>query len=281
VGSGSDAGGLPSWFVDEIVDNVPRIAVLGLGEAGSAIAADLIAAGASVSGWDPVTDPGLDGLDFAAAPREAVVGAGVVLSVNRASAALGLAAEVAPAMSHAAVFADLNTAAPHLKAELAGVVEGAGGRFADVALLAPVPGRGLATPALASGSGAAALVDALAPLGASLAALGERAGEAAERKLLRSVFVKGMAIAALESLEAARAAGCEEWLRGQLVATVEGADEALLERWLTGSRDHAPRRAEEMAAAAAMLAALGTPAPMSEAAEQWFEKLSGEVADAR
>lgn len=267
--------------MDEIVDNPPRIAVLGLGEAGTAIAADLIAAGAEVSGWDPVAAPDLDGLRLAAGSADAVSGAAVALSVNRAAVALGLAAEVAPAMVPGAVFADLNTAAPDLKAKLAETVEAAGGRFADVALLAPVPGRGLATPALASGSGAEALVATLAPLGGTLEALGPRPGEAAERKLLRSVFAKGMAIAALESLEAARAAGCEEWLREQLVVTLEGADSALLDRWLTGSPAHAPRRAEEMAAAAVMLDALGTPAPISRAAQEWFDRLAEEPTDVR
>jgi 3-hydroxyisobutyrate dehydrogenase-like beta-hydroxyacid dehydrogenase len=274
-------GSIRSRFVDEIVDNPPRIAVLGLGEAGAAITADLLAAGAAVSGWDPVAEPDLDGLQPAAGATEAVAGAAVALSVNRAAVALELAVEVAPAMSSGAVFADLNTAAPDLKAKLAAPVEAGGARFADVALLAPVPGRGLATPALVSGSGAEALVAVLAPLGASLEALGPRPGEAAERKLLRSVFVKGMAIAALESLEAARAAGCEEWLLGQLVATLEGADAALLDRWLGGSRAHASRRAEEMEAAAAMLEGLGTSAPISRAAREWFEQLAKEASDAR
>ena len=34
-----------------------RVAVLGLGEAGGRIAADLVAAGADVRGWDPVARP--------------------------------------------------------------------------------------------------------------------------------------------------------------------------------------------------------------------------------
>jgi 3-hydroxyisobutyrate dehydrogenase-like beta-hydroxyacid dehydrogenase len=267
--------------VDEIVDNLPRIAVLGLGEAGSAIAADLIAASAAVSGWDPAGEPDLDGLSFATGNVEAVAGATVVLSVNWASVAVEVAAEVAPALAAGAVFADLNTAAPVLKVEVAERVESAGARFADVALLSPVPGRGLATPAFAAGSGADALVAALAPLGASLEVLGPRAGEAAERKLLRSVFVKGMATAALESIEAARAAGCEEWLRGHLSTTIEDADAGLLERLVAGSRAHAPRRAEEMAAAAEMLHALGTPARIAPAAAEWYQQLAEEASDAR
>jgi 3-hydroxyisobutyrate dehydrogenase-like beta-hydroxyacid dehydrogenase len=266
--------------VDEIVDNPPRIAVLGLGEAGTAIAADLLAAGAAVSGWDPAGEPGLDGLRFAAGNADAVADASVVLSVNWASVAVEVGAEVAAALAPEAVFADLNTAAPERKREVAAAVEGAGARFVDVALLSPVPGRGLATPAFASGSGAEALVAALTPLGAALEVLGPDAGEAAERKLLRSVFVKGMAIAALESIEAARAAGREEWLREHLAATIEGADAAFLERLVAGSRPHAKRRGEEMAAAAEMLGSLGTPSPISRAAGEWYEQLAKEGPDA-
>ena len=267
--------------VDEIVDNPLRVAVLGLGEAGTAIAADLLAAGAQVSGWDPAGEPGLDGLRFAADNVAAVADAGVVLSVNWASVAVEVGAEVADALAPEAVFADLNTAAPERKRQVAAEVERAGARFVDVALLSPVPGRGLATPAFGSGSGAEALVAALAPLGAEVEVLGPAAGEAAERKLLRSVFVKGMAIAALESIEAARAAGREEWLREHLAATIESADAAFLERLVAGSRPHARRRGEEMAAAAEMLASLGTPSPISRAAGEWYEQLAEEGADAR
>jgi 3-hydroxyisobutyrate dehydrogenase-like beta-hydroxyacid dehydrogenase len=267
--------------VDEIVDNPLRVALLGLGEAGSAIAADLIAAGAAVSGRDPAGAPALDGLVFAERAVEAVDGAVVVLSVNWASAALQAAEEAAPALGPETVFADLNTAPPELKARVAEIVEPTGARFVDVALLSPVPGKGLATPAMASGSGAEALAAALGPLGADLEVLGPRPGEAAERKLLRSVFVKGMTVAAIESIEAARAAGCEEWLREHLAATVANADAAMLDRLVSGSRPHARRRTEEMGAAAAMLDALGTPAPVSRAAEEWYRQLAKEGSNAR
>jgi 3-hydroxyisobutyrate dehydrogenase-like beta-hydroxyacid dehydrogenase len=133
---------------------------------------------------------------------------------------------------------------------------------------------------MVSGPGAEALVAALTPLGASMEAIGPRPGDAAERKLLRSVFVKGMAIAALESLEAARAAGQEEWLRAHLLETIEGADGAMLERLVGSSRAHAKRRAEEMSAAAEMLQELETPAPISRAAAAWYDELK-ETSDAR
>jgi 3-hydroxyisobutyrate dehydrogenase-like beta-hydroxyacid dehydrogenase len=67
---------------------VGRVAVLGLGEAGGRLAADLAAAGVEVRGYDP--DPGRDVPSISRAPDPAAAGAGcdVVLSVNTAKAAL-------------------------------------------------------------------------------------------------------------------------------------------------------------------------------------------------
>jgi 3-hydroxyisobutyrate dehydrogenase-like beta-hydroxyacid dehydrogenase len=257
-----------------IVNNPPSVALLGLGEAGSAIAADLVAAGCDVSGWDPVPKPVHRAVRLASGAHDAVAGAEVVLSVNLASVAVEVAAEVAPALAAGALYADLNTATPVIKRDAAEPVHASGNRFVDVALMAPVPGRGLSTPALASGSGASDFIARLTPLGLSAQALGELPGEAAERKLLRSVFAKGLAVAALEALTAARAAGLEEWLHEHLLETLENADGELLDRLLEGSVTHSVRRTEEMNAAASMLAELGTPARVSEAAAGWFEQLT-------
>ena len=98
-------------------------AMIGLGEAGSAIAADLVAAGASVRGWDPAA-PVPEGVEAARRRRaEAVAGSGrLVLSANSAAAALEAARSASGALREGQVFADLNTAAPALKRELAEAV---------------------------------------------------------------------------------------------------------------------------------------------------------------
>ena len=72
-----------------------QVAVLGLGEAGGRIASDLVAAGCEVRGFDPARRP--DGIANAGSAESAVAGAEVVLSVNAAAVALGLAREVAGA----------------------------------------------------------------------------------------------------------------------------------------------------------------------------------------
>lgn len=241
------------------------VAVLGLGEAGARIATDLIAAGCVVQGWDPVRQPA--GIDNASSALDAVRGADVVLSVNAAAVALDVATGVAEELGGDTLYADLNTASPQLKRELA---EALPVRFADVALTGVVPASGLATPALASGEGAESFAELFRPLGMPVEVVGPRPGDAAGLKLLRSVFMKGMAAAALESLEAAKAAGVEDRAHADIAAVI---GEPLLERLLAGSHAHAARRVDEMHAAAAYLEELGIDPRVSSAAAAWLERL--------
>jgi 3-hydroxyisobutyrate dehydrogenase-like beta-hydroxyacid dehydrogenase len=249
------------------------IAVLGLGEAGSAIAADLVAAGAVVRGFDPAGPGAPTGVevtdDAVAAARET----DVVLSVNAASAAVAVADSALGALRAGQVYADLNSAGARLKREVAQVVAPTGAAFADVALMAPVPGNGLRTPALVSGPGAGAFAERIGGLGMPVEVLGDEPGQAAARKLLRSVFMKGLAAAAIESLRAARAAGCEPWLHDEITAVLTGADAALLDRLLTGSVRHAARRVGEMRDARELLAELGVEPRVAAAAEGWLAAL--------
>jgi len=181
----------------------------------------------------------------------AVAGADVVLSVNAAAVAVEVVREALPALAADALYADLNTAAPALKRELAIL---AGNRFADVALLGPVPAKGIATPALASGPGAQEFAAALAPLGMPVTVVSDQAGDAAAMKLVRSVFMKGLAASAVESVAAAEAAGHGDWLKDEIAAVI---GRPLLDRLLEGSRAHAARRVDEMEAAAELLVELG------------------------
>ncbi|TDC96988.1 NAD(P)-dependent oxidoreductase [Actinomadura sp. 7K507] len=252
---------------------MPTIAVLGLGEAGGAIGNDLVAAGAVVRGYDPAV-PAPDGMVAAGSEAEAAAGAGLVLSVNSSHDALAALKAGVGAAGDGAVWADLNTASPGLKRELDAVAKAGGVRFADVAIMAPVPGRGLRTPMLACGDGAADVRRVLAPLGASVEVMDAEAGAAAGRKLLRSVFFKGLAGSVVEALEAARAAGCEDWLRQNIVDELTAAGDATVERLVTGTYRHAVRRAAEMEAATTMLDELDVPPTMATASRDLLERLS-------
>ncbi len=227
-----------------------RVAVLGLGEAGRLLAADLVQAGVEVHGYDPYAGDEATVSVRASDPESAVDRCDIVLSVNTAKVAVAVAKAAVSAMSEGALYADLNTASPATKRELAAIARSAGVRFADVALLGPVTARGLATPALASGDGARPFAEALAPLGMPVEVVSDEAGVAATLKLLRSVFMKGLAASALESLRAGQAAGCREWLEGQIAEVI---GRPLLDRLVQGSYQHAARRADEMEAARELL----------------------------
>ncbi len=251
------------------------VAILGLGEAGSTIARDLTHTGITVRGWDPAPRGSVEGIPFARSTVDAVDGAHFILSINVAAVARDVARSVTQALAPTSVFADLNTSAPELKRDIAAIVEPAGALFADIALMSPVPGHGLRTPALASGSGAQRFRDAFVPLGMPVEVVSAHPGDAATRKLLRSVFMKGWAAAVIESLEAARRIDSEDWLRQEIAKEFTRADESLMLRLIHGSHQHAARRVDEMVAATELLRELDVEPRVAMAATGWLRQLTG------
>jgi 3-hydroxyisobutyrate dehydrogenase-like beta-hydroxyacid dehydrogenase len=233
-----------------------RIAVLGFGEAGGELARDLVTAGADVRGYDPevAAPPGV-------APRtgdaDAVRDADLVLSVNSAHDALPALLASLPALAPGTIWADLNTASPGVKATLVRTLADRAVPVVDVALLAPVPGKGLRTPMLVSGEAADRYAAILTDLGARVTVQPGPAGAASSRKLLRSVFYKGLAAAVVEALAGAEAAGCADWLRENISAELSTFDGHTIDRLVDGTHRHAARRADEMAAAVEQLTELG------------------------
>jgi 3-hydroxyisobutyrate dehydrogenase-like beta-hydroxyacid dehydrogenase len=114
----------------------------------------------------------------------------------------------------------------------------------------------------------------LTACGATVEVLAGPAGAAATRKLLRSVFYKGMAAAVVEALLAARSAGCEDWLREHIAGELTAADGSTLTRLEEGSYRHAVRRAHEMAAACELLGELSVPPRVARASQLWLEDLA-------
>lgn len=231
-----------------------------------------------VRGYDPAVPAG-EGVAATAGEADAAAGADLVLSVNSASAAVGALRAGIGGLGAGALWADLNTASPGVKRELDRIAAEHGTTCVDVAIMAPVPGRGLRVPMLASGPDAARVAALLEPLGASVGVLDGPAGLAASRKLLRSVFFKGLAAAVVEALEAGRAAGCEEWLRDNIVTELSAADSSTVDRLVGGTHRHAVRRQAEMAAAADMLTELGVPPAVTGASRDLLARLAGSRAD--
>jgi 3-hydroxyisobutyrate dehydrogenase-like beta-hydroxyacid dehydrogenase len=254
----------------------PVMCVLGLGEAGSLIAPGLAAAGAIVRAFDPKV-PAPAGIQAFSSDADAARGAAIVMALTSAHEAVETLRLALSGVGAGAIYADLNTGSAGLKATLAKIAAEAGVAFVDVALMAPVPGLGLSTPMLASGPGADGYVRILRSLGATVTALPGPPGTAATRKLVRSVFYKGLAAAVTEALRAGRAAGCEDWLRADIGQVLEDASAATVDRLEHGSIRHARRRMDEMMAASDLLDELGVPPRIARASQTWLEQLMTEA----
>jgi 3-hydroxyisobutyrate dehydrogenase-like beta-hydroxyacid dehydrogenase len=231
-----------------------RIGVIGLGEAGSLIAGGLSAAGAEVVGFDPVT-PANSPVPLAPDVAAAVAGADIVISINSSTASRKVAEQVAPLLEPGAIYADLNTGTPALKRALAALFPE--GVFADVAIMKPVPGLAERVPMGVAGTGARRFVDLLEPFGLNLEYVSEVPGEAAARKLLRSILAKGMAAVVIDTLWAAEKMGLQDWAFDEIKREFDSSTGDTAQRYVSGTAQHVKRRQIEMMDVTEMLGEVG------------------------
>lgn len=108
---------------------------------------------------------------------------------------------------------------------------------------------------LASGEYSESFIQIIKPLQLNITHLQDsQIGDAATRKLLRSIVYKGIAAVVCEAMEAGEKFGMESYIRGQISSLIGGNDE-MIDRFVEGSRTHALRRMFEMEAVMEMLAA--------------------------
>ena len=183
----------------------------------------------------------------------------VALALVTADTALSVAEEDAPYLRPGTIWCDMNSVAPETKRAAAQAVEAAGGRYVDVAIMAPVNPAGLAVPLLLSGPAAAEAEALLNQLGfANTRIVGDEIGRASAIKMIRSVMVKGIEALSWECAAAARAAGVLDEVTGSLDASDSHAPWA--EKFAYNAErmeHHGLRRAAEMEESAKTLLDLG------------------------
>src|SRR3954447_17459993 len=151
-------------------------------------------------------------------------------------------------------------------ADIAEAVDGAE-LVLGLTVIGSVPAHGAATALVVSGAGATVVQKAFAPLGAPVDVVSDRAGDAARRKLLRSLFMKSLGATIVEALAAGEAAGDLDWVRGQIAAELNDGIIGM-DRRADGTAKHGERRGHEARAAAQMAAELGvTPTVIRAAAD--------------
>ncbi|MEM8664903.1 MAG: DUF1932 domain-containing protein [Pseudomonadota bacterium] len=263
---------------------MPNVAIIGVGEAGGAILAGWgRVRAASVRAYDiKAVDPdamaehyGALGVQACPCASEAVAGADIVLSTVTADQAVAAAREAAAGLLRGAYWCDCNSCAPSSKRKAAAVIEAAGGRYVDVAVMSPIHPKRNLTPLLISGPHARDVEPLLQALPMAPRVVEGGVGAASSIKMIRSVMVKGLEALSAECLLAAVQAGVEEEVLASLERSHPGTDWRAktaynMERALT----HGARRAAEMEEVAKTLADLGLPSTMARATVGWQRLLA-------
>jgi len=270
-----------------MVSETPVIALIGFGEAACAF----------VSGWGPCVPARLRAYDIktaseesrsamearfrdhgvasASTAAEAVAGSGVVFSLVTADQAVDAARAAAPGLARGALWLDCNSCSPGSKRRAAEIVEAAGGRYVDVAVMSPVHPKMHHAPLLVSGPHAKEAAEFLSRLDMRPAVAGETVGEASAIKMIRSVMIKGFEALTAECFLAAGRAGVSEAVLASLQASDSWLDWRArgaynLERMMA----HGARRAAEMREVALTLGELGLPSRLASATADWQQQVA-------
>jgi 3-hydroxyisobutyrate dehydrogenase-like beta-hydroxyacid dehydrogenase len=179
--------------------------------------------------------------------RELAESCDVMMSAVTANQAAHAAEQNAPYLTAGHIYADLNSVSPGLKQSIARGIEASGARFAEIAMMAPVPPYGHKVPMLAGGNGAREFVEKLSPFGISAEIVSREVGTASATKMFRSIMVKGMEALITECVLGASRYNADQRVFASLAETFPGIQWKELADYMVGRVVvHGERRAREM-----------------------------------
>jgi len=273
------------------------IGFIGYGEAANAFVAgwrdgDTPSPGA-VRAFDIKTDAGGDvraakladytqaGVTGCETPDDMARDADVIFSMVTADQALAAAKSVTGGIGAGSLYFDCNSCAPDTKRRAAELINAAGGRYVDVAVMLPVYPTLNKTPVLVSGPASEPALEAMAALGMVATHSPGELGVASSIKMVRSIAIKGFEAVIAECVLAGRRAGVDEIVLASLEETYSGfgwPERAayVLERMMV----HGKRRAAEMREVAITVDQLGLEGRMAGASVGWQQQIGDLELDA-
>ena len=255
--------------------NTPRISFIGFGEAGQAIASGLRESGIErIAAWDILFPEAAGeklkaagkkiGVRLASSARDAVRETDMIVSAVTAASSLEAARSVAPHLSGAPWYLDINSVSPGRKLETEKLL-GERARYIDVAVVAPIHPKRHRTPLLIAGPRADEVSPLMRELEMQLTVVAPATGAAAAIKMIRSVMIKGVEALTLECFLAAQRAGVLDEVTASLKNNYPGLDWPKMSEYnLERMASHGERRAAEMEESAATLRELGLDPLMTE-----------------
>jgi 3-hydroxyisobutyrate dehydrogenase-like beta-hydroxyacid dehydrogenase len=273
-----------------VASNQWHVGLVGYGEVGRILAEDLRKQDVKVSVYDiklggdqagPLRDhAGTFGIQLASSHADLAAEADLIVSAVTASQAVPVASACAPAVKQGAWFLDFNSASPGAKRRAAGLIDGAGGRYVEGAVMTSVPPYRIKVPLLLGGGSAGDLAPLLGELGFNAKVASEQLGIASAVKMCRSIMIKGLEAMVIESFTTARAYGVEDAVLASLAETFPGINwEKQGAYFFQRVIEHGRRRAEEVREVAETVRDIGlTPWSAQGTAERqgWVADLADE-----
>jgi 3-hydroxyisobutyrate dehydrogenase-like beta-hydroxyacid dehydrogenase len=170
-----------------------------------------------------------------------------MISAVTASQAVPVAQACMAAIKQGSWFLDFNSASPGAKQRAAALIDGAGGRYVEGAVMTSVPPYRIKVPLLLGGGSARELAPLLVTLGFDAKVASDELGVASAVKMCRSIMIKGMEAMVIESFTTARAYGVEDAVLASLAETFPGINwEKQGAYFFQRVIEHGRRRAEEV-----------------------------------
>ena len=224
-----------------------HIGLVGYGEVGRILCEDLRAQGLRVSAYDRKLGGALQrplleharahGVELLDSHARLAATADFVISAVTASQTLDVARACAPQVRKEAFYLDFNSASPGAKQAAGALIDAAGARYVEGAVMTSIPPYRIKVPLLLGGAMASAT------------------------KMCRSVMVKGLEAMVIESFTAARHYGVEDAVIASLQETFPGIDwEKQGAYFFQRVIEHGRRRSEEMHESANTVREAGMPA---------------------
>lgn len=264
-----------------------RVSFIGFGEAARAFRESLAVTDPALgfAAYDILVDSeGMDGpcgtamrahaVEIAPTAGAAVAGADWIISAVTADQSLEAVKSALLHVKHGQIFIDINSVSPRRKSDSAALIGPAGASYVDMAVMAPVHPKGHRTPVLLAGPIDDDLRRRFAELNFAFDIVGPEAGAATAIKMVRSLFVKGLEAITVETLLAASASGCLDYILRSLAGSYPGLgfpDFATYQFERTVK--HGKRRAAEMRESAATIEDLHLHGQLAEAIAEVQEKM--------
>ena len=234
-----------------------HVALIGYGEVGRILTEDLRAQNVPVSAYDlklhghgaaSLRDHAeTNGVTLATSHEELAGNADFIISSVTASQAVPVAEACAGTIRPGVWFLDFNSVSPGAKQRAAAVIDGAGGRYVEGAVMTSVPPYRIKVPLLLGGAGAAELAPLLNALGFDAKVASAELGTASATKMCRSIMIKGLEAMVIESFTTARAYCVEDALLASLTETFPSIDwEKQGAYFFQRVIEHGRRRSEEV-----------------------------------